>query len=270
MMEGFVLKSVSGVSWLVPETMVRTGLVRAGFTTRLGGVSPAPRDSLDLGLRRGDDITLARENFHRLTAAAEISGELAILSQVHSGRVVSVTAEFPPGGISLSRPVEADGMIADAPGRVLMTHHADCTPVFLLDVRRRVIALVHAGWRGCAAGIAGHAVEKMRADYDCRPEDMLAAVGPCICQDCFACDSDVPEAMRAHMGAAADAAILRRGSKWYVDLAMLSAHQLRMAGLSEKNIARTEYCTCCREDLFFSHRRMGPDRGTMLAFLELI
>ena len=123
-MEGFVLKSVSGVSWLVPETMVRTGLVRAGFTTRLGGVSPAPRDSLDLGLRRGDDITLARENFHGLTAAAEISGELAILSQVHSGRVVSVTAEFPPGGISLSRPVEADGMIADAPGRVLMTHHA--------------------------------------------------------------------------------------------------------------------------------------------------
>ena len=269
MTEGFVLKEKTGACWFEPAAILNAGGVRAGFTSRLGGISEENRASLDLGLRRNDDIDLARKNFHRLFCAAGITGMPAVLSQVHSDRVVSVTESIPMRGLSLTRETEADAMICDRPGTVLITHHADCTPIFLYDPISRVIGLVHAGWRGAASCIAAKCAEKMILDHECRAERMLAAVGPCICRDCFVTDGDVPDAFRASMGAAADVYISSAGNKWKVDIAGLSAMQLVMLGIPETNIARTALCTHCRDDLFYSHRRMGPDRGTMAAFFEL-
>ena len=270
MKEGFVKRERGGICWFEPAAILAAGGVRGGFTARLGGVSKINRASLDLGLRRNDDMDAARENFRRLFCAAGIAGEPAVLSQVHSDRSVFVTGEIPPRGLSLARETEADAMICDRPGTVLITHHADCTPVFLYDPEARVIALVHAGWRGAAACIAAKCAERMFRDHGCRPERMLSAVGPCICERCFETDADVPEAFRASMGGAADPFIRRAGEKWHVDIAGMSAAQLLLLGILPENIARTELCTCCREDLFYSHRRMGPDRGTMAAFFEII
>ena len=269
MNEGFVKRELAGVCWFEPAAILAAGGVRAGFSSRLGGVSKENRASLDLGLRRNDDIDTARENFRRLFDAAEIAGKPAVLSQVHSDRSVYVTEQMPPRGLYLARETEADAMICDRPGTVLVTHHADCTPVFLYDPKARVIALVHAGWRGASACIAGKCAERMIRDHGCDPDRMLAAVGPCICGKCFETDADVPDAFLASMGKHADPFIRRTGEKWHVDLAGLSCAQLIMQGIPPEHIARTELCTCCRADLFYSHRRMGPDRGTMAAFIEL-
>ncbi|MBQ3095409.1 MAG: peptidoglycan editing factor PgeF [Clostridia bacterium] len=270
MTEGFIKREQAGVCWLEPAAILAAGGVRGGFSTRLGGVSKANRASLDLGLRRNDDVDTARENFRRLFGAAGIKGKPAVLSQVHSDRSVFVTEESPARGLSLMREMEADAMICDRPGTVLITHHADCAPVFLYDPEARVIALVHAGWRGAAVCIAAKCAERMICDYGCHQERMLAAIGPCICGKCFETDGDVPDAFRASMGETADPFIRRMGEKWHVDIAGLSAVQLMMRGILPGHIARTELCTCCREDLFYSHRRMGADRGTMAAFFELI
>ena len=270
MKEGFVKRERAGVCWFEPAEILAAGGVRGGFSTRIGGVSRENRESLDLGLRKNDDIAAARENYSRLFAAAEIGGMPAVLSQVHSDRSIFVTEEIPARGISLIRETEADAMICDRPGTVLITHHADCTPVFLYDPEAGVIALVHAGWRGAAACIAAKCAERMIRDHDCRPERMLAAVGPCICKNCFETDADVPDAFYASMGGVADPFIRKAGEKWHVDIAGLSAEQLKMLGILPEHIAGTELCTCCRADLFYSHRRMGPDRGTMAAFFEII
>lgn len=269
MSEGFAMRQAGGLCLVEPVRICATGLVRAGFTTRAGGVSPAPRDSLDLGLRADADAALAAENFGRLYAAADLCGTPAILSQVHGDVLVEVDANTPPPGIRIRRETEADGMIVRASGRVLITHHADCVPVFLLAEDIRAAALVHSGWRGTAARIAYKAARRL-ADMGADPERMLAAVGPCICSKCFETDGDVPEAMLAALGEDARPHMYRRGDKWHVDLPALCTLMLTQAGLSAQNVAGTQLCTCCRDDLFFSHRRMGARRGTMAAYLELI
>ena len=270
MTEGFIKREQAGVCWLEPAAILAAGGVRGGFSTRLGGVSKANRASLDLGLRRNDDVDTARENFRRLFGAAGIKGKPAVLSQIHSDRSVFVTEESPARGLSLMREMEADAMICDRPGTVLITHHADCAPVFLYDPEARVIALVHAGWRGAAACIAAKCAERMICDYGCRQERMLAAIGPCISECCFETHREVPDAMLAALGADALPAIKpipERQEKYRVDLKLLNKIWLQKSGVETVDVCPD--CTACRPDRFWSHRRTGGERGSLAALIML-
>ena len=227
-----------GVPVLQADGILEAGGAAHGFSTRLGGVSQGMWSSLNLGVSRGDNPEHVRENYRRFFTAIGVDGKkLVTTNQVHGGKV-----------------------------RV-----ADCIPVLLYDPVRRVAAAVHAGWRGTAAGIAATAVERMKEVYDCRPEDILAAVGPGIGPCCFETHEDVPNAMMAAVSSAAlpYVKVLENG-KFSLDLKGINARLLERAGLDASHIAVCQECTACMAEKYWSHRRMGNNRGSMAAAIQLL
>jgi len=244
-----------------------------GFSTRNGGVSPAPWDTLNLGAERGDDPARLRENFLRFCAAIGADpGGLVKNQQVHSTRVRPVTRADAMPSPETPGTVEADGLITAEPGVALTIFSGDCLPIFLSDPDRRVIAACHAGWRGTAQGIAAQAVKQMTEDYGCKPENIRAAVGPGIGVCCFETHADVPDGLRAGLGADAEEFIhpLPGGEKFRVDLKGANVRWLVKAGVSREKIAVSTACTACNREDFWSHRKMGSRRGSMAAVIQMV
>ena len=245
--------------------------VRHGFSTRRGGVSPAPWDSLNLRFKCGDTPENVAENYRRLLGAVGMEPERAVLSlQVHRDNVRLCTAADAGKGLFRERDYEADALITGERNLPLVVFSADCGTVLLHDPAAGCVGAVHAGWRGCAAGIVEKTVREMVRLLGARPERILAALGPCIGQCCFETDSDVPEAMEASaLGAEAEPYLERRGAKWHVDLAGLNRQWLLHAGITPDHIDVCGLCTACRPDLFWSHRKMGEARGVQAAVISL-
>ena len=264
-------KISAGVTYLSAEAFEHAGGVAHGFSTRLGGVSTGIYESLNLGSTRGDDPEHVRENYRRFFAAvgADLS-TVAMTNQVHSDVVRPVTTADIKAGLLDQEPYEADGLVTDIPGVALVIFSADCLPVLLYDPVRRVIAAVHAGWRGTAAGIVERAVEKM-AFYGSRPEDILAAIGPGISKCCFETHEDVPNAMTAALGVRATPFItpIQHG-KFLVDLKGINAMRLERAGLAPEHIAVSGDCTACQPDKYWSHRVTQGVRGSQAAVIQLL
>ena len=238
------------------------------FSTRFGGVSEGCLESLNLGVHRGDAPENVMENYRILGEAVGFKPEHTVFTkQVHSDIVEVVGKQ--ERGRGLLRPVEnaCDGLITNETDVVLTVFSADCTPVLLFDPVLRVIGAVHAGWRGTAAKIPARAVEKMIAVYGCRPENIRAAIGPCISQCCFETDNDVPNAMIDAFGNAANEATRSVGQKYYVNLKLLNALALREVGVTMIDIA--EECTACEPHRFWSHRKVGNQRGSLAAMIGL-
>ena len=242
-----------------------------GFSTRLGGISPPPFHSLNLGANRGDAPERVEENFRRFTDAIGVDLDGLVLSnQVHGSTVRTITSA--DRGLGLRRPPwEADALVTDIPGLCLTIFTADCLPILLYDPVRRVIAAVHAGWRGTAMGIAGEAVKAMVERYGCRPGDILAAIGPGISLCCFETDEDVPNAMTEAMGASALRHIqVRDNGKFHVDLKGMNALRLEKCGLSPEHITVSDACTMCQHERFWSHRYTRGQRGSQAAMIQLL
>ena len=162
-----------------------------------------------------------------------------------------------------------DALITNEAALPLTVFSADCGTVLLYDPVRQAVGAAHAGWRGCAAGIVEKTVQAMEDAYGSRPADLLAALGPCIGRCCFETDGDVPAAMRDALGADAEPHMERRGAKFHVDLAGLNRQWLLRAGLAPEHIEVSGVCTACRPDLFWSHRKMGDQRGVQAAVIAL-
>lgn len=239
-----------------------TGCVSHGFSTRLGGVSRPPFDSLNLGHLRGDAADLVEENFRLFCSAAGTDPTRRVKNrQIHTDLVRRVSAPDPAGQVH-----EGDGLVTDVPGLCLTVFTADCVPLLLCDPRRRCIAAVHSGWRSTAMTIAQRAVETMVDHYGCRPEDILAAIGPSIGPCCFETDRDVPDAMPRW---AAPHIRPLGGQRWRVDLKAIVALTLERCGLARAHMDVSDHCTACRPDLYWSHRMVGPERGSMAAMIQL-
>ena len=244
--------------------------VRHGFSTRLGGVSPAPWDSLNLGPGRGDAPENVAENYRRFFACLDADEHRAVLSkQVHEAGVRTATAADAGKGLTRPRDYRADALIACEKDLPLVVFSADCGVLLLHDPVTGCAGAVHAGWRSCAAGIVEKAVQELGRVYGAKPEDLLCAVGPCIGPCCFETDDDVPKAMRSALGAEAEPCLERRGPKWHVDLAELNRRWLLRSGLLPEHIDVCGLCTACHPDLFWSHRKMGDARGAQVAVIIL-
>jgi YfiH family protein len=258
----------NGLLWL-SSSLLDGQPVRHGFSTRLGGVSPAPWDSLNLGISRGDRAENVRENYRRFCAAVGVAPESTVFSQqTHSENIRLVTDA--DAGKGLLRPrdyTDVDALITDRPGLSLVVFSADCGTILLFDPVRRAIGAVHAGWRGVAAGIAAKTVLKMHDAFGTEPANLLCALGPSIGPCCFETDDDVPAAMHDALGPAADAYMTRRGEKWHIDLKGINAHWLKSLGVTSIDIC--PHCTACRQDLYWSHRKVGSARGAQIALLAL-
>ena len=248
------------------------GSIRHGFSTRTGGVSPSPWNSLNLGVGRGDDPANVQENFRRLCGVLGLSHQRAVLSkQVHEDNIRLVTESDCGKGLFRQRDyASVDAMICREKHIPLVVFSADCGILLLHDPDAECVGAVHAGWRGCAAGIVEKTVREMVRLLGARPERILAAVGPCIGKCCFETDGDVPEAMRASaLGPEAEPYLERRGPKYHVDLAGLNRQWLLHAGVAPEHIDICGLCTACRPDLFWSHRKMGEARGAQVAVICL-
>lgn len=235
-----------------------------GFTTRIGGVSAAPMDSLNIGFGRGDESANVIENYNRLGRAVGFDPDRAILTrQIHGDTIRRVTA-VDVFGIEAPRQ-NCDALITDLPGTALVIFTADCIPVLFHDPVTGAVGAAHCGWRGTALGLAAKTIRAMCKAYGCDAANIRAAIGPGISTCCFETDADVPEAMRAALGEAAEPYLHPEGEKWHVDLKAINAHWLRSAGVREIDIS--DSCTACDPTLFWSHRRMGAARGSQGAVI---
>ena len=263
----FITRTEQGVTFLQAEGL---GTIH-GFSTRLGGVSPAPFDTLNLGLSQGDDPARVRENYCRFCAAIGADVDRLVCSrQVHGDVIRVVTAADAGKGLDRQRDYEVDGLVTDVPGLPLAIHTADCIPVLLYDPVHRAIGACHAGWRGTALAIPAKTVAKLTQAYGTDPKDLHCAIGAGISRCCFETRADVPEAMREALGEAAEPFIDDHGDgRFHVDLMGINRHWLTEAGVPEDQIAVSDECTVCLSEKFFSHRRSGAARGAMAAVIQL-
>lgn len=249
--------------------LAAAGVVHA-FSTRRGGVSVGPYESLNLAAAAGepaaDDNTNVAENFRRLRAALGVPRHLRIAPrQVHGSEVWR-----PPA--TPQRPADAppaDVVLTDQPRHLLTIRTADCVPVLLADIDGRAVAAAHAGWRGLVAGAIAAAVHAMRVTLRAEPRNLVAAIGPAIGVRRFEVGDEVAAAFTA--AGLGDAVVpgsrVGGGAKNHVDLAAAALRQLLAAGIPDAAIDRCDCCTYTQADEFFSHRRDRGRTGRMAAVI---
>ncbi len=267
----FTQYDINGLVYHRADSFDAASGVMHGFATRTGGISEGAFASLNLGRSRGDQPESVRENYRRFEAALGGSlQQLVLCRQVHSDRVEVVTESDALPDLYAPTPFEADGLITNVPGLALAVFYADCIPVLLYDSVQQVVAAVHSGWRGTARGISGKAVSLMQEQFGSQPKDILAAIGPGICPQCFETHEDVPHALRELFGdEAKDYITPLPQEKFQVDLKGMIAHTLQVVGLPSQNIDDLSLCTACHPELYWSHRRLGEARGNQAAIIAL-
>jgi len=265
-----------------------------GFSTRPGGVSPLVNRPavaqekvekvLNLGFAEWDTRENVLENRRRfLSALGTTDHALVTLRQFHSD-VVHVLETAP------AEPCRSDTSVTNRPGLLLGVQTADCVPILLVDPRKRVVAAIHAGWRGTLQRIVTKAIGKMQMEFATRPADLLAALGPAIGGCCYEVGAEVSSAFLAQFPNAAEwFDELRTGDEpnplqWlsmmppghelapknvFLDLREANCAQLLDAGLSAKNIFVSDLCTACRLDLFFSYRKEDAAAGRLLSVIGI-
>ena len=263
-------KGVTYLTW--PEFEKIPGFVH-GFSTRLGGVSEGIYSSMNLSFTRGDKEEAVRENYNRISAALGFSPEDIVTSdQTHTANVRVITAEDRGNGITKPRPyTDVDGMITNVPGLVLATFYADCVPLYFVDPVHKAVGLSHSGWRGTAAGIGAVTVKELQKHYGTRPEDIYAAIGPSICQDCYEVSEDVILEFQKTFSRELwkDIFYRKENGKYQLNLWEANRQILLGAGILPEHISMPNLCTCCNPEFLYSHRASQGKRGNLGAFLGI-
>lgn len=250
-----------------------TGIVRHGFSTRLGGVSQGDYTSMNLSFTRGDDEAAVRENYRRMAKAIGVTCENMVLSQQTHTTNVRVVTEADRGK-GIMRPLDytdVDGMVTNVPGICLVTFYADCVPLYFVDTHRKAIGLSHSGWRGTVGKMGKETVRKMTEEYGCDPKDILAAVGPSICMDCYEVSEDVILKFKENFAQKywKDLFYKKENGKYQLNLWKANEIIFKEAGILPEHIAVTNVCTHCNSKILYSHRTSGNRRGNLAAFLAL-
>ena len=244
-----------------------------GFSSRLGGVSEGCLSSMNLSFSRGDEPEHVRENFRRIAESIGFSEKDLVFSmQTHTANVRRVGRE--DCGRGLERPVgycDVDGLVTNEPGVVLATFYADCVPLFFVDPVHHCIGLSHSGWRGTVGKIGKATVETMAREFGSKPGDLLAAVGPSICQECYEVSEEVIGLFRENFAEELWPKLFYRKANGHYQLNLWEANRLifQEAGILPQHITVTDICTACNPELLFSHRASGGKRGNLAGFLEI-
>jgi YfiH family protein len=233
--------------------------VRAAFTLRMGGVSAAPFDSLNLGAHVGDTGAAVTENRRRVRTQLHLPAEPLWLEQVHGSEVADLDVA---SGQASAVPPTADAAIARRAGNVCVMQVADCMPVLFAARDGRAVAAAHAGWRGLAAGVLEATVARLAV----APRELIAWLGPAIGPAHFEVGGEVRAAFLAHDPAAATAFSANSRGRWQCDLGALARRRLTAAGVTA--VFGGGWCTYSDPLRFFSYRRAGQC-GRMAALIWL-
>lgn len=276
-----------GVSFLTFRLFDDLPFVSHAFSTRLGGVSEGPYTSMNLSFTQGDLRENVLENFRLMGNAIGVGPDRMVTAmQTHTTNIRRVSEDDPGKGVI--RPLDyedVDGLITDIPGICLVTGYADCVPLYFVDKKRRAIGLSHSGWKGTVGQMGKKTVEAMTDAFGSDPADILAAIGPSICQSCYEVSEDVIDNFReaypeeAHGSIFSDQASFYKehgnaaspkDGKYQLNLQAACRLTLLSAGVLPEHIAVTNACTCCNPEVFHSHRAAkGGPRGNLCAFLML-
>lgn len=234
-----------------------------GFATRIGGVSSAPFETLNLGLSSGDEAASVEANRDRVLRAFGVDREqVTAFHQVHGARVL----DGAPGWFD----EEADAAVSATPGAFLVVSVADCFPLLFHDPVAGVVAAAHCGWRGTALGLAGDVVRSMQARHGSHAEDVRVAIGPGIRGACYQVGLEVAEAFRA-AGFPSSVCVKEPGDtdRYRLDLPAANRYRLARAGVPDANVHDIGACTHCEPERFYSYRRDGPRSGRHWAVIGL-
>jgi YfiH family protein len=290
------LRKTNGVQILEASPLARYDWLRHGFSTRPGGGSELvktiggkrkPEKVFNLGYTDWD--TRARVDANRATLRTAINAKpmhLVALRQIHSDIIHNIDR-------APATPLQGDALITHTPGLLLSVQTADCVPILMVDPKRRVVAAVHAGWRGTLRRIAGKTVGQMQMLHGSHPKNLVAAIGPAIARCCFEVGPEVVKEFDSQFAKAREwfegpyEALVggeeRNPLAWLTMMppghvpppptAMLDLHAanraiLLEAGLTPQNIFATDLCTATRTDFFFSYRR-ERETGRMMAVIGI-
>lgn len=216
--------------------------------TRLGGVSQPPFASLNVSYDTGDETGRVRENLHRVRGATDCSSFI-YARQNHSSNLV-VLRQHPHFDPQIDYPLHGkDGFITQLPGLLMMIKVADCQAILLYDPEKKVAGLIHAGWRGSIRDIAGKAVQIMVAQYNCKPLDIIAGVGPSLgpcCSEFRNWRQELPSDFSRF-----------QIKENHFDFWAITQHQLIEVGVRRENIEIAGLCTKCHPEVFYSYRGEG-------------
>lgn len=269
----FEEKQAGEVLYLTYPLLEKTGLVKHGFSTRVGGVSEGHLSFMNLSFSRGDDESAVRENFRRMAKALDVEEDSFVFSQqTHTTNVRKVTAE--DKGKGLIKPLDytdVDGLVTNVPGLCLSTFYADCVPLFFVDPVKKAIGLSHSGWRGTVGKMGEVTLQRMKEEFGTNPVDVIAAIGPSICQDCYEVSEDVILEFKKQFAEKhwKNLFYKKENGKYQLDLWKANEIVLQEAGVLKENIAVTNLCTCCNSELLFSHRASKGKRGNLAAFMSI-
>jgi hypothetical protein len=193
---------------------------------------------------------------HTLLSVKQVHGTEALVLD----RVVAPGESFEGGW---------DALVTDQPGLIVAVRTADCVPVLLHDPKRLVVAAVHAGWRGAVAGVVPHTITLMQRRFGSDPAHLRVAVGPSAGTCCYEVDEPVLTQLRGACGAWRSLTVELEGGKALLDLRRLVRWQVQFVGVPTEQIASANACTICHPELFFSYRRDGVVKGTMVSGIVL-
>lgn len=264
-----------------------------GFSTRQGGSSSCyGGHTLNLGVTPDDTKENVEHNRAAFIDAVQATDQhadhltLVQLKQIHSAIVHRVKA-------AAREPLSGDGLISNTPGMLLAVKTADCVPVLVADIKRRVVGAFHAGWRGTAARVVEKGAGEMRRQFGSLPRDLRAAIGPCIRRCCYQVGPEVRSEFESQFSYATDLfeevfdsnAIHVRypllflnqrapghgnlGPEIHLDLVEANRRQLEDAGVREEHISVVDGCTACDTTRFFSHRAEFGKTGRMMAVIGI-
>jgi YfiH family protein len=253
------------------ENLSQLSELKHFVTTRFGGVSLPPYDSLNLGMHTADNQEHVLENRALLARETDIAADRFLYaSQVHSGDVKIIDEEAIAKGVLLQNP-QTDATITNLPGICLMVMVADCVPVLLFDPVKRVIAVIHAGWRGTVQHITSNTIKVMIDRFGSNPADILAGIGPSIGPCCYEVGEEVKTVVHESFGTTEGYLVSQPHSeKPYFDLWYANQKQLTNLGVKPENIETAQLCTKCNQQIFFSSRADKGVTGRFAAGIFLV
>jgi YfiH family protein len=269
---GFYWRKSDGLQALVCAALEAKGFTN-GFSTRMGGVSPMPDNSLNLAGFNEDAAKNILENRRRFLKLFPGHWTLAGCWQVHGAeaRVVNNAAEARPPENTLGETIYCDAIVSNASNVLAGVKTADCVPILIGDSRTGAFAAIHAGWRGTLAGIAGHTLKRLNDEYQTQPADVHVAIGPAAAVCCYEIGSEVIEPFRKQYPESHSSLLVpTREGHARIDLLRANRKQLMVAGVSQERIYTAPLCTMCNTNLFFSYRKEKKLHGKVGRLMSVI
>ena len=218
-----------------------------------------------LAMHTGEKTGDILKNRHILENHFPAGASFVSLSQIHGDTIKDITEKKDIGWQSYDASLKADAIVTAIPQVVITILTADCVPILMYDPEKKVIAAVHAGWRGSESEIVSKTVRFMKSKYGCEPSDIIAAIGPSIGGCCYEVDDIVASKFLDYR----ESVVKKPDNHYMLDLKSINRKQLIDIGLKEMNIEVSHVCTACDNDRFFSYRREKGCTGRFISAVML-